>query len=480
MTKYTKLKLTVPDTTDLDKIKFDLEYTVNVAMKRHGRPSSGTESKKGPLDQKFNSDGTTKVYSLPDNAVKAKYILKVKNVEVLTINAQVSTKGKSEKSYKHSSARIKKTLAGSEKSPNTIKKVLVDTTEVGWIIIETDESIKSFLKKIYTDTPTSKEENIFRTNNSHLTGSPVLELKAGDFVILSNTSNSSNKELAQMKKEARAAKVEFNKVQKEFGFDSERFAKNIDFLHDVMLSSEYVALTEKPKNSQKPSSSVNYAAIAAGTAQGIVTFNEVSNKKVTEAYAKIVEAMDYEKSNKTKFANPKNFKLFKTKYSKLFKNFDNSFAQSYFKYNFGIETGKLRQQIKKNVHARPSSYKGGMRAYAENFRNMGKVDKFTKVGGNLLIAASVGDATMNVKDAYNTGDSDHTQKTIIKETLKLEGSLGGAGLASGGVMLAATAFGIGTAGIGFIVIGVVAAGAGLAGGYYGGIGGAELADLIYE
>ena len=136
-----------------------------------------------------------------------------------------------------------------------------------------------------------------------------------------------------------------------------------------------------------------------------------------------------------------------------------------------IQTGKLRQQIKKNVHARPSSYKGGIKAYAKNFRNMGKVDKFTKVGGNLLIAASVGDATMNVKDAYNTGDSDHTQKTIIKETLKLEGSLGGAGLASGGVMLAATAFGLGTGGLGFIVVGVVAAGAGLVGGHYGGIAG---------
>lgn len=274
-----------------------------------------------------------------------------------------------------------------------------------------------------------------------------------------------------IKQEAKEAKLEFEKVKKEFGFESERFARNIDFLHDVLLNSEYVALTEKPNSSELPSNSVNYAAIAAGTSQGIVTFNEVSNKKVTEAYAKIVEAMEYEKTNKTKFANPKNFKLFKRKYANLFKNFDNSFAQSYFKFNSGIQTGKLRQQIKKNVYARSPTYKGGIKAYAKNFRNMGKVDKFTKVGGNVLVAVSVADATMNVKDAYATGDSRHTQKTIIKETLKLEGSLGGAGLGAGAVTLAATAFGIGTGGVGFILVGVIAAGAGLAGGYYGGIAG---------
>lgn len=78
------------------------------------------------------------------------------------------------------------------------------------------------------------------------------------------------------------------------------------------------------------------------------------------------------------------------------------------------------------------------------------------------------------------GDSSHTQKTIIKETLKLEGSLGGGALGAGAVTLAATAFGIGTGGVGFILVGVIAAGAGFAGGYYGSKGGAELADLIYQ
>lgn len=464
-TKYTRLQLKVSDKVDISLIKYD------VTVAYESLSSKPTSKKPHPLgtNLSFDEKGYSKTHPLSARKIKEiKYYVKDSKGDLIqSVTAKaLTTKGLA------SSYKLKTTKASVMKDPRNNRIVGVDTTEVAWVIIEKQETVQSFLTRIY-ERPYRKdvEEVIFRENNSHLTGSPVLTLQAGDFVILSNTANSSNKELIKLKKEAKLAKVEFDKVEKEFGFDSERFARNIDFLHDVILNSEYVALTEKHKSSQEPSNSVNYAAVAAGTSQGIVTFNEISNKKVTEAYVKIVEAMDYEKTNKTKLANPKNFKLFKRKYTKLFKNFDNSFSQSYFKYNFGIQTGKLRQQIKKNVHARPSSYKGGIKAYAKNFRNMGKVDKFTKVGGNLLIAASVGDATMNVKDAYNTGDSDHTQKTIIKETLKLEGSLGGAGLASGGVMLAATAFGLGTGGLGFIVVGVVAAGAGLVGGHYGGIAG---------
>lgn len=486
MAKYTRFRLIINNNIDIKKLKFDLEYWVNVSIKKYGRPGGSLEKKSGGKNLIFNSDGLTKLYVLPDNATKARYIIRTTTKDkdgddiVATINAEVFKKMKSNNN-KCTTFPLKTTPAGTKKDPNTIKKAIIDNTEVGWVIIERHCSIEKFLRKIYKDEPTKKEENIFRSNNPHLTGTPVLSLQPGDFVILSNTSNDKNKELAQIKKDAKAAKIEFDKIKKEFGFDSGRFARNIDFLHDVFLNSEYVALTDKTNNKQEPpSNDINYAAIAAGTSQGIVTFNEISNKKVTETYAKIVEAMDYEKINKTKLANPKNFKLFKRKYANLFKNFDNSFSQSYFKYNFGIQTGKLRQQINKNVHARPSSYKGGIRAYVENFRNMGKVDKFTKVGGNLLIAVSVTDATIKVGDAYATGNSSHTRKTIIRETLKLEGSLGGAGLASGGVMIAAAAFGIGTAGLGFIVVGVVAAGAGIVGGYYGGVGGAELTDLIYQ
>lgn len=473
--KYTGLIFKVPSTVDIHKFRYDLIIKYKSGEVIYQR-TTGTKTKKY-LDQNFNSQCKTLERQLPKGTIeKINYLIKVNGKLVKNISA---TPNKSKGVFRE--FELKTTIAGTKKDPNTIKKVLVDTTEVAWMIIEKQESIHSFLTRIY-EYPYRKdiEEVIFRKNNQHLTGNPVLSLYPGDFIILSNTSNDKSKELARMKQEAKAAKIEFDKTKKEFRFDSERFARNIDFLHDVLSNSEYVALTDKPDNQQKPSDSVNYAAVAAGTSQGIVTFNEVGNKKVTEAYSKIVEAMDYEKSNKTKLANPKNFKLFKKKYNKLFKIFDNSFSQSYFKYNSGVQTVKLRQQIKKNVYARSPTYKGGIKAYVKNFRNMGKVDQFTKVGGNLLVAVSVADATMNVSEAYKTGDSSQTQKTIIKETLKLEGSLGGGALGVGAVTLAATAFGIGTGGVGFILVGVIAAGAGVAGGYYGSKGGAELADLIYQ
>ncbi|MGP5210127.1 hypothetical protein ACTXJ5_04965 [Psychrobacter alimentarius] len=471
---YTKLKLEVSDMIDISLIRYDVTVTYKSLS---AKPTSSKSHSLGK-NRRFSSNGLSEKHNLSNRGVEEVryYIKDIKGELIKDIAANPLSKDGRASRYK-----LKTTPAPLKRDPKNNKIVGVDTTEVAWMIIEKQESVHSFLTRIY-EYPYRKdiEEVIFRKNNQHLTGNPILSLYPGDFIILSNASNDKSKELARMKQEAKAAKIEFDKTKKEFRFDSERFARNIDFLHDVLSNSEYVALTDKTDNQQKPSDSVNYAAVAAGTSQGIVTFNEVGNKKVTEAYSKIVEAMDYEKSNRTKFANPENFKLFKKKYSKLFKNFDNSFSQSYFKYNSGIQTGKLRQQIKKNVYARSPTYKGGIKAYVKNFRNMGKVDQFTKVKGNLLVAASVADATMNVSDAYKTGDSSHTQKTIIKETLKLEGSLGGGALGTGAVTLVATAFGIGTGGIGFILIGVIAAGAGVASGYYGSKGGAELADLIYQ
>ena len=480
--EYTGLIFAVPSTVDIHKFCYDLVIQYKSGEATYQR-TTGTKTKRY-VEQKFNNQGKTIERQLPKGDIKSiNYHIKVNGQLVKNISAKPNKIKGMFRKYE-----LNTTIAGTKKDPNTIKKVLLDTTEVGWIIIEEHYSVKEFLRKIYKYEPTNKEENIFRANNPHLTGTPVLSLQPGDFVILSNTANSNNSELQKIKQEAKEAKVEFDKVKKEFGFNSERFARNIDFLHDVFLSSEYVALTEKPNSSELPSNSVNYAAIAAGTSQGIVTFNEVGNKKVTEAYAEIVEAMEYEKSNKTKFANPKNFKLFKKKYAKLFKSFDNSFSQSYFKFNSGIQTGKLRQQIKKNVYARSPTYKGGIRAYVKNFRNMGKVDKFTRVGGNLLVAVSVADATMNVSEAYDKGDSSHTQKTIIKETLKLEGSLGGgaggaligAKLGGLGVGVAVAVFGVGTGGAGFIIIGACSAIGGVAGGYWGGKGGENIGNLIYE
>ena len=353
------------------------------------------------------------------------------------------------------------------------------------MIAERDESIESFLKKIYEQKPTDKEDKIFRANNAHLL-TPVMAIHAGDFVILSNTSNSSNKELAKMKEDAKAAKLKFNEVKKELGFNPELFASNADFLHDMLMTADYVALTKEPvKSVDKPSTETGsyVAAIPAGISQGIITFNEVNNARVTKAYTELVEAYEdarkttYDSSGKpikSKLGNAKKFNSFRQTHPELIKNFDNAIAKSYFKYETGLTGSNIRKQIKKDLIIRSSRYKGGIGAYAKNFKKLGKMTKIAEGGGNILVAVSVGDAAMRVNDAYSKGNSDHTRKTIITETLKLEGSL------AGGVALATAVIGVSTGGIGFLVIGAVAAGAGIAGGILGSKGGEEVASLINE
>lgn len=481
---YTRLKLEVSDMVDISLIRYDVTVTYKSLS---AKPTSSKPHSLGK-NRRFSSNGLSEKHNLSNRGVEEVryYIKDIKGKLIKDITANPLSKDGRASRYK-----LKTTPASLKRDPKNNKIVGIDTTEVGWIIIEKQYSIESFLKKIYKDKPTAKEENIFRSNNPHLTGTPVLSLQPGDFVILSNTSNNNNKELAKIKKDAKAAKLEFDKVKKELGFNSETFASNADFLHDMLRTADYVALTkDKVKSADKPSKGTNYAAIAAGASQGIVTFSEISNAKVTEAYRKLVKAYEearkitYDSSGKpvkSKLGNPKKFNSFRQNYPKLIKDFDNAFSQSFFKYETGLTADNIRKQIRNDVVIRSSRYKGGISAYVSNFKKLGKMTKMTEGGGNILVALSAYDATINVKNAYNKGDSENTRKTIITETLKLEGSLAG-GWAGGaaGAALATVLIGASTGGVGLIVIGVVAAGGGLAGGYWGGEAGSMLADVINE
>ena len=483
--QYTSLIFIVPSTVDIHKFRYDLVIQYKSGEATYQR-TTGKKTKRY-IDQKFNNQGRTIEYQLPKGDIqKINYHIKVNGQLVKNISAKPNKSKGVFRKYE-----LKTTIAGTKKDPNTIKKVLVDTTEVGWIIIEKYYSIEDFLIKIYKDKPTSKEENVFRANNPHLTGTPVLSLQPGDFVILSNTSNDKNKELAQMKIDAKSAKKEFDKVKKELMFNSEMFASNADFLHDMLRTADYVALTKEPvKSVDKPLTETdsNVAAIPAGISQGIITFNEINNARVTKAYTELIEAYEkarkitYDKHGKpvkSKTGNAKKFNSFRQTHPELIKNFDNAIAKSYFKYETGLTGSNIRKQIKKDVIIRSSRYKGGIGAYVKNFKKLGKMTKIAEGGGNILVAVSVGDAAMRVNNAYNTGDIDHTRKTVITETLKIEGSLVGGWMGSaGGAALATVVIGASTGGIGFLVIGVVAAGAGLAGGYYGGEAGAFFGERL--
>ncbi|WP_367106400.1 hypothetical protein [uncultured Psychrobacter sp.] len=472
--KYTGLIFAVPSTVDIQKFRYDLVIQYKSGEATYQR-TTGTKTKRY-IDQKFNNQGKTIERQLPKGDIqKINYHIKVNGQLVKNISAKPNKSKGVFRKYE-----LKTTIAGTRKDPNTIKKVLLDTTEVAWYLVKKQESIKSFLNRIYIYTPTSKEENIFRSNNPHLTGTPVLTLQPGDVVVLSNTSNSNNKELAKMKKEAREAKLEFDKVKEDYEFDDESFAYNADVLQGMLMQADYVALTKDPiKTLDKPSGNINLAAVAAGTSQGIVTFYEHSNELVQKNYAKIYKALEYEKSKGSKLANPKNYKLFRKKYAKLFKNYDHAFSQKFFKLETGIQTNNLRRQINKDVFARSKNYKGGIPAYTDNLKNMGKISRFTYLGGNVLIGVGAAQAYINIEDARKTGDSDHITKTAITETLKFGGNIGGGYYGSvAGAAIFAVAFGVTTGGLGFVVLGAGAVIGGTVGGLAGGEIGDEIADLI--
>lgn len=477
--QYTSLIFIVPSTVDIHKFRYDLVIQYKSGEATYQR-TTGTKTKRY-IDQKFNNQGKTIERQLPKGDIqKINYHIKVNGQLVKNISAKPNKSKGVFRKYE-----LKTTIAGTKKDPNTIKKVLVDTTEVAWYLVKKQETVESFLKKIYRYRPTQKEENIFRTNNSHLTGTPVLILLPGDIVVLSNTSNSNNKELTEMKRDAKAAKVEFQKAKKEFKFDAESFAYNADALQGMLMQADYVALTKDPiKSLDKPSGGIDYGTLAAGlagTSQGIVTFYENSNELVQKNYANIYKAMEYEKSKGSKLANPKNYKLFRKKYAKLFKNYDHAFSQEFFKYETGIQTNKLRKQIDKNVFARPHNYKGGIPAYTENLRNMGKISRFTYLGGNVLIGMSFAGAVINIKEASDTGDLNHMTKTTVTETLKLGGTVyGGYYGAMAGTAILAVAFGVTTGGLGFVVLGAGAVIGGAVGSFAGAEAGNLLADEINE
>ena len=108
---------------------------------------------------------------------------------------------------------------------------------------------------------------------------------------------------------------------------------------------------------------------------------------------------------------------------------------------------------------------------------MGKISRFTYLGGNVLIGVGAAQAYMNIEDARKTGNSDHITKTATTETLKFGGSIGGGYVGSiAGSAVLAVAFGVGTGGLGFVLLGAGA----VIGGTIGGLVGSETGEFFGE
>nr|WP_317200937.1 hypothetical protein [uncultured Psychrobacter sp.] len=126
------------------------------------------------------------------------------------------------------------------------KNVRVDTTEVAWYLVKKKETVDSFLKRALLHTPTQMDKGIFLANNTHLIGTPYLELQPGDIVVLSNTTNPNSTELTKMKIYAKTAKSKIEELKKTRGFDPELFAYLSDMTTSALSDADFVGISSKP------------------------------------------------------------------------------------------------------------------------------------------------------------------------------------------------------------------------------------------
>ena len=489
MAKYTRFKLIINNKTDIKKLKFDLEYWVNVSMKKYGRPGVSLEKKSGGKDLIFKSDGKTKTYVLPDNATKARYIIRTTTKDkdgdniVATVNAEVFKKMNSNNTN-GTQFELKTTPAQAKKSPNTIKEVLLDTTEVAWYLVKRQESVKDFLKRIYIYTPTSKEENIFRANNPHLF-TPVMSLQPGDVVVLSNTSNSNNSDLQKMKKYAKLAKDKLEKLKKQKGFHPELFVYLSDMTSSALSDADFVGISSKPiptevtaSNKKSDKSMADYLVDGSSAA---ITFSSQTNKDALKEFGTLIK--NYEKAQGTKAGNAKHFSQFRRDNASTYRALNNKLSLSFLQWDQGVRTDKLSKSIKSEMK-RAKSFNGGLEAYVNNMEKNGKVTTSLRYGGNLVVAYNAGKGGKEIYNAYDSGDADRLHKAVAIEPLKLSGAVIGAeygaakGAVVGAIIVGVT---VGTGGIGGVVIvGLSAVVGGFGGGLIGGTIGELIGNGIYE
>lgn len=153
---YTRLKLEVSDMVDISLIRYD----VTVTYKSLSAKTTSSKPHSLGKNRRFSSNGLSEKHNLSNRGVEEVryYIKDIKGKLVKDITANPLSKDGRASRYK-----LKTTPASLKRDPKNNKIVGVDTTEVAWMIIEKQESVHSFLTRIY-EYPYRKdiEEVIFR------------------------------------------------------------------------------------------------------------------------------------------------------------------------------------------------------------------------------------------------------------------------------------------------------------------------------
>lgn len=333
-------------------------------------------------------------------------------------------------------------------------------------------------------TPTQMDKGIFLANNSHLIGTPYLELQPGDIVVLSNTTNPNSTELKKMKIYAKTAKSKIEKLKRTRGFDPELFAYLSDMTTSALSDADFVGISSKPipteveNNKEDDKTLADYLVDGSSAA---ITFSSQTNKDTLKEFGKLIT--NYEKAQGTKAGNAKHFSQFRRDNASTYRALNNKLSLSFLQWDQGVRTDKLSKSIKSEMK-RAKSFNGGLEAYVNNMEKNGKVTTSLRYGGNLVVAYNAGKGGKEIYNAYDSGDADRLHKAVAIEPLKLSGAVIGAeygaakGAVVGAIIVGVT---VGTGGIGGVVIvGLSAVVGGFGGGLIGGTIGELIGNGIYE
>jgi len=485
MAAKTKLTIKVDDIRVVESLRFNIYVTTELKKSKNSKPEYPVS--KPASNQKFDninyskSQAASREYKIPSNFTKVIFNIRdvsSKHIEKVDVTSQI-------KKGIFSVWRMPTTIAKTISDIDNTKNLNIDTTEVAWYLVKKKETIDSFLNRALLHTPTQMDKGIFLANNSHLSGTPYLELQPGDIVVLSNTTNPNSTELKKMKIYAKTAKSKIEKLKRTRGFDPELFVYLSDLTTSTLSDADFVGVSSNPvpteiTNDNKDSDKTLLDYFADGSS-AVITFSSQTNKDALKNFGTLVS--NYNEAQGTKSGNSKHFSQFRTDNAKIYKALNNKLSLRFLKWDQGVRTDKLSKSIKSEMK-RSTSFNGGLDAYVNNMEKNGKVTKTLKLGGNLVVGYNAFKGSKEIHDAYKSKNSDKLHKAVAIEPLKLSGSVIGAeyGAAKGAVVGAIiVGFTVGTGGIGGVVIvGLSAVIGGVGGGLLGGSLGEIAGNIVHE
>ncbi|WP_151980173.1 hypothetical protein [Acinetobacter guerrae] len=431
-THFSRLKLIIQD-----PLKFkDLNYKFIV---------SNNHTKKATVfDGHFNGQGLTEwteIYNLNTTLIYEIYL----GGELLQ---KVAAKAYPNKN-KHNVFTVKTTTEITKNIKENIKEIYLNDGEVAWYLIKNTETMLNWSKKVFKRPLIPSDWDILKANNTHISDiAPIKLLTPGMVVILSNSTTA--KALPKYKKYAQEAQKNLDEMQKDKNFDAVFFAQNYEFFYDAMLNkNSKISHQNILENNNDPlvlkfdqhsnDSTAAWGSVLKGGIDGALSFSDGIVQRMHKIHGELALKMAEEKAKGSSLANPKNFKAFKNKYSYLYDELNRESLKQIFKWDRSIKTDNMRRIISQSTLARGEIYKDGIKEYVKKMSELGKMSKYIKGGGYLFLALDV----YNARDAIVHAKNEEKAKTIVVETSKIAGGIGGASLgafivltvASGGTSL---------------------------------------------